>query len=484
MEKSGMGSGERFRRRLLTVLVSAWCLAPAGIFAQKGPDEAPTVLVETAPEQPARNTRWTVTILVDHPYPAEVAVQPPVFPAQLVLERVRTDSRRVDTYNGKDERWTAVQFQFTPLSPGVLNLGAFVVRVPGREVRTAALSLLVAAEPGAAPPEPRLVWSPLPDQLRLGDAVELTLSLLPPVIAAAQPQVVVPENVLMETPALSETERRAGVVLKVRLSALEAPRLVLPAVSLALGPDTVLTAPAAGIRVLAVSGSAGSPSQSAAAVEPEAVEPAPPAAPAVAPPFPDTADRRGGLWSRLFDGPRRKSLAAAAALWTEGEYARALAALRSAERRSEAGPGLTATRRELEARLGIAAGGDEVWAPVRVLGIAAGLSFFLALLFLPRKNRGAVTSRRIQGYTFTGLFLALGLGALAWLALPGSARGGDAVLLSCVARRVPDDLDDDAGFGFREGQPVYVRTRAGAWAYVETSDGQAGWIPADRMIPY
>jgi len=476
-----MGSGKRFRRRLLTAIISCWGLLALTVSAQEGSDEALTVLVETAPEAPASNIRWTVTILVDHPYPAEVAVEPPFLPAQLVLERVRTDTRRVDTFNGKDERWTAVEFQFTPRSPGLLTLGAFVVRVPGQEVRTSALSLLVAASPGEAAADPVLVWGPLPDQLRVGDAAEMTLSLFPPGISSAEPQVVVPENVLMEALALTEAEVRAGLVLKFRLRALQPPRLSLPTVRLALAPDKVLTAPAAGIRVLAGAGAAPdrSPLQSGAAIKPDAPE----AAPAV--PFPDVDARRGGPWLRMFDGQRRQTLTAAAALWTEGDYARALALLRGAERRLEAGPGLTATRRELEAGLGISVNLDEVWAPVRLLGISAGLSLFLAILFLPRKKRVAVTLGLFKGYSMTALFLGLALGALAWLGLPDTAlaHNGDAVLRTCIARRVPDAADG-AGPRFPEGQPVYVRNRAGAWVYVETPDGQAGWIPADRMIPY
>ncbi|GHU19091.1 hypothetical protein FACS1894163_11680 [Spirochaetia bacterium] len=71
MEKPGM---DRRRARLrpgLLGLLALLSLCAPGLDAQE-PSGPPAVVVQTSPESPAVGDLWTVTFLVDHPFPSDV----------------------------------------------------------------------------------------------------------------------------------------------------------------------------------------------------------------------------------------------------------------------------------------------------------------------------------------------------------------------------------------------------------------------------
>jgi hypothetical protein len=136
------------------------------------------------------------------------------------------------------------------------------------------------------------------------------------------------------------------------------------------------------------------------------------------------------------------------------------------------------------------------------------LSFCLLLLtiVLPlRVRRGdserkGVTSLFFHGYRIMVFVLIgiMGYGIVALSRLPGGferlvqegavqvaagKRPGNAVLRSCVAYRVPD-VRGAISARWMEGQPVRVRSASDAWAYAESSQGDAGWVSQDNLIFY
>jgi hypothetical protein len=119
------------------------------------------------------------------------------------------------------------------------------------------------------------------------------------------------------------------------------------------------------------------------------------------------------------------------------------------------------------------------------------LIFFL----LRKKSRGkSVTSSVSRGYriVFIVLIPVLGLGIYGFYRkFGGFGQGRPAVLRETSLYRVPEYGTENSGGnlapggeGFAEGEAVLIRSVAGSWAYVESFDGRAGWVPADRLIPY
>jgi hypothetical protein len=136
------------------------------------------------------------------------------------------------------------------------------------------------------------------------------------------------------------------------------------------------------------------------------------------------------------------------------------------------------------------------------------LSFCLLLLTIAlplRARRGdserkGVTSLFFHGYSIV-IFVLIGIMGCGIAALARSPGGferliqggageasagkgpGNAVLRSCVAYRVPDALGLISA-RWMEGQPVRVRAASDAWAYAESSQGDAGWVSQDNLVFY
>jgi hypothetical protein len=220
------------------------------------------------------------------------------------------------------------------------------------------------------------------------------------------------------------------------------------------------------------------------------------------PPFPEVPDEPFPLFRKAYG----ETLDRARELWSRTRYAEALAELRRGERDLLAGPKLAAPRRAAEQALGLTqmgAAADEKWRP---------RNFFLALillsaclLLLTMVKRGA-RSLLFRGSRY-GLVLVLVAGILGLAPQPspkakgsplekiapetGYLRGSAAVLradaqntlLQAAAYRVPD-TQGAVSARWMEGQPLHIRAVAGLWAYAESPDGDAGWVPQDNLVFY
>jgi hypothetical protein len=227
---------------------------------------------------------------------------------------------------------------------------------------------------------------------------------------------------------------------------------------------------------------------------------------AAAPAFPEAQGEPFPLFRRSY----RETLDKAREYWGQTLYAEALGELRRGERDLLSGPALVSTRRAAEELLGLPLTEDEKWRPRNCFVALLILSFCLLLFVLaaPRRaRRGAaekksVTSLSFHGYISVILILAgiMGLGVVALALSPrgfeGLVQGGAgegaagkhpgnaaAVLRSCVAYRVPD-LRGAISARWLEGQPALVRSTSGAWAYAESSGGDAGWVSQDNIVFY
>jgi len=498
MEEPGMASRFReysgllivCRRAALSLLFLASLSLPAPSFAESWPADPLSLILGQSPETPSVGGPLELVLLVSHPVPSEIGVRAPVFPSSLRLERVKTSPRAMPGFSGGEERWTAIEYVFTILDPGPIEIGSFTVSVQGRSAESGPLAI-VAAGPSAIGPRASLFWEGAPASSRAGESFELRLRLAG--IEAAdslRPEVSVPEGAIFQAVPASPQERSAGLLGRYRVTALETGMLRLPTASLRLGDGTVLSSAARAVSIVpGADGRSGETSQTLPARSSSARPASEPAgADESMPRFPDP-----GAWRLPFlDAFLDPVFAASRGLWVSGDALGALGALRAAERDFVLGPAFRDIRREAERALGLSPGHDEAYAPrmplwiVIALSAAGSLAAGCSLLYgRIRGNTASFARRRL-------LALACVFAAAAGLAgarlLYASYRAERSVVLAaCVSRRVPDDGSARSA-EFSTGQAAFVveRVRVGQidWLYIEIADGRSGWIEASFARRY
>jgi hypothetical protein len=493
---------------LLTALFFFPSQALAGQEAGGRTGEIATRL-ESSPERPVLDGTWRVSILVDHPVPDEVTVIPPELPAFLSFAQYRKEARFVRTSAEQGRRWTLAEFLFVPHRVGNIVLEPFEALVGGARILIPGARTTVTTREGAREEyHPRLVWDAPPPVIRIGEAADLTLRVLggdPLMPLRRQPlRLVVPEDALLEELPLTGEELDQGLALRLRVIPLEGNRISLGPFSLSFEALT-LEAPVISIPLAPPPGvSPPPPMQTAVAALPVENEAAFSGGPLSVSAFPE-ASKEPFL---LFRNSYRKTLGSAREYWKQARYAEALGELRRGERDFLSGPALASVRRSAETLLGLPPTADEKWRPRNFFLALVILSFCLLLpiVALPlRFRRGdsrkkGVTSPFVHGYSIVVCVLigSMGVGIAALARSPAgfgkfagfgkpaqeTAPGNAAVTLRfCLAYRVPD-LQGAITARWMEGQPVRVRSVSDAWAYAESSAGDAGWVHQEDLIFY
>jgi hypothetical protein len=462
------------------------------------------VMLESSPERPLLGGSWRVSILVDHPVPEEVTVRPPELPPSLTFAQSRKETRFVRTSAEQGRRWTLAEFLFVPQRTGEIVLEPFEALVgDSMFLSPAARTRVVAGEGEEEERHPRLVWDAPPPVLRIGEAAELSLRILDgdPPRPLPPLRITAPVEALLEEIPLTGEEADQGLALRLRLIPLEGKRVSLGPFPLRFGTLT-LEAPALSIALAPPLPTGPDPGASA----PAPGDGAPEDPPRAAPPFPEARDEPFPLFRNSY----RETLGKARDYWRQARYAEALGELRRGERDLLSGPALGTLRRAAEELLGLPLTEDEKWRPRNGLAALIVLSFCLLLpaILLPlrARRRGSekkrVTSLFSRGYGIAAFILIAGIGfGIAALArspggFEGLAGGGAgegiagkhpgnaaAVLRSCAAYRVPD-IRGAISARWLEGQPVRVRSASDAWAYAESSGGDAGWVSQDNVVFY
>jgi hypothetical protein len=231
---------------------------PVFLHAQSG-DGVLGLSVEAEPVLGEAGSLWTLTILADHPVPAEVRVQPPALPSSLRLERIRVLPR-----TGGGVRRTMVEYDFLVLRESPFTLGSFELNVPGKRGLTPPLTIRAngSVSPETGGPLPRLFWAAFPGVLRTGEPAEIALCYAYPPGGSLPAEVrsqsaaswsyrpAPPVNAILEvlpdppwpgSPAASG-QGETGVLLRLRIIPLEGPALSLPQTRLVLA-GSPLTVP-------------------------------------------------------------------------------------------------------------------------------------------------------------------------------------------------------------------------------------------------
>ena len=461
------------------------------------------VRLETNPVNPIVNNPWSVIILVNHPRPDEVNVNTPDFSSSLALESIRTDTRTISGSNSRSERWTRVEFLFTPRRPETFTLDPFEVTIHNRLALTDRINIRIQSQT-AARYEPRFRWLAPPSGLRLGETAEIILEL-----TNWDPSSRIPEDLFRGRTPLNaiieenppERTTAGGYRYRIIIIPLEAGRvrlesfafhsdsytLSVPEISLIVLPALLNQAasnetnsdPRNDIPINEISGIALSSEYNSDVYS-------------AAFPFPETGEEVSFLLRREY----LKIIAGVEALWNENLRAEALAELRKNERDSPAGPFLVSLRRQLEEALGITVTEDERWRPLGI-SLFSFVFFFIVLVFSSsllfalrlRLRDNHVTFIRRYGFIIIPLFiLIIGLvfvivdGNQGFFPLSGSV-GRIAVLKGTQSYRVPD-YKGAVNDWFSEGQPATVGDFRGEWCFAETPDGRSGWVERGSVINY
>ena len=444
----------------VSVLMALLSLPAMIIFAQ---EEQPRVLIRGAPERPVSGSAWVLTLLIAHNEPDEVNVLAPPFTGSLFLDQVLKGPRLVnpatgqtvagaqDENSGALEYWTAMEYRFMLLSPGIVTMDGFTVITPAGQVKTAPVSLTVLRPQGADQRQRcQLAWENIPAGLAAGESADIELRVngwrsglpLPDQSLFLPP---VPPGYILDPLPLPAQDKSAGIVLRLRLIPLE-PGVFLLEKRQFTADDTIFEIPALRISVTRPSTAAAdavaktAKANTALSIKnneaaPETVIPALPF-----PPLEIAAINYSRIFQK-YELECKTIYNTSKNLWDRGYRANALATLRKNERDHPAGILFAEIRRGAEQLLGFHQTNDE-----------------------KRKNLLSI---------FTG-------------------KSGSAVLKETFVYQIPDAAGEKIAH-CGEGQPVIVQSeRIGAeenrvsWVRIITNDsgGIAGWAQEERLIFY
>jgi hypothetical protein len=491
MEKQGMDRGKQlFRAGLLIFFILAFFIPSLFPGEELRADEAEAleVLIDMSPANPVVNSPWSVYVLVKHPSPREVSVEPPRFPSSLALERVRAEARTT----AQGERWTRVEFLFTPLRVDTITLEPFDVKTPLGRALSAAVNVSIGEETVRRRYEPRFRWQGRAPSVSTGKKGELLLELVnwDPMKTIPQGffQGKAPANAILEE---SMPLEEGGVYLyTISIIPLENSAVKIGPISFRYD-IYALTIPEITVPVVSAGRSQVISGEGAAA--PQNNEPLNDDPP---PPFPSGREKVFFLFQEEYDEIKAK----ARSLWEENNRAEALAEIRKNERDNLFGPYMVQLRMEIEKVLGLGFTENERWRPFKIpLTVWAifGFAIFLAGLFLfafrPQRRikwKSAVFHRGNNFFTIIALVFAAVLGfifieeSVSRFSFGSSgSTGKTGVLKETQGYRIPD-YKGAVSEKFPEGQPASIGDYRGDWYFAETPDGRSGWVPHESVIPY
>lgn len=432
---------------------------------------------------PVSNVPWTITFLVDYPYPPGVLVHPPEFPEELVLEEVRVEPRLIAAAAG--ERRSAIRFIFMPQRAAQVILGPFEVRTPQRSAITEEMPITIkGGNPRAGTRHPYFTWESGKNTFTIGESGELFMRLHDWDDGKERPQNLfrfeVPEHAIIEEHPLTQAEAARNIVLRLTLIPLEGSEITINRHHFQYEGYT-LEIPQLHLKV-----APKETDHNQQSTEARDARNAPPAslysngdAAPFSAPFPTFSVDTGALPhvlrnANVFGIDSR--IDEARMLLRQRRTAEALALIRKTERDHTFGPLFVSGRRELERLLALEPVHDEPWMPKTLCLVLfacdfACLLFFTAFGFLKKK------------WKIIPIIIVAVLSPALFFAFTGIMQPKEAVLHDSDAFYVPE-MNGEIQTHFNEGQCAFVRSISGDWVFVETSDNRTGWVRCEDMVFY
>lgn len=194
-----------------------------------------SVEVITYPESPAVNSTWTLSLIVDYPFPDDVSVIEPQFNTKFFLERIIKYSKTLGT-----KVQTVFEYSFTLSVSGIFRIEPFTVIYPGGITKTIPFNLNIRpVNEKREFPVLRLFWEMNTEQnlfLPAADSYKMTAGEHALLILRVNnlnshsepdypPQEFfmpsVPQGAILALLPLSTEERNEGIMLKLKLIPLK-----------------------------------------------------------------------------------------------------------------------------------------------------------------------------------------------------------------------------------------------------------------------
>ena len=442
------------------------------------------IFLEFLPDSVTQNEAFTVNLVVSHPNPEEVYVRAPDFNGAFRMERMHTGVRLVRDITQSNEKYTVFEFLLIPDKAGLQEIGAFEVGVFGKTRMSSPMRVHVLPEEEGF--DARLVWLGRDGRgsdgasVRIGEVYETALRIVSwgkgrPYPETFAPPIEAPENAIVEKIPLSKNDSGTGIVLRLRIVPLDGKTVSINAQGLEYEKSRI-GIPELTIKVLPAAAEftvTESPETLTAKKEDT-----------------DISRRVGPVSFSGMTGDDKKTIAVfrrgpdgciaeAERFWGEGEYAAALAVLRSGEMRLTAASAVRRVRIACENALRLPSGANEPRLPRgTVLFVLALSAAAFAVLFSVRK-RIFIPAFLLSAIIFVFLF------DLAALFFSYSYEKNRAVLKYCAAYPIPEE-DAGAAFFFMEGEAVNIRSKSGSWFFVVRAESggpeKSGWIKKEDAV--
>lgn len=450
------------------------------------------ILLEFAPDAVTKDEPFTLNILVNHPVPDEIAVETPDFHDEFRVDRLRVETRIILNNPREGDRWTVFEYLLTAVETGLLTLDPFQVSVFDETRTTNPISVLAREKQQSV--QTALLWFGENGYsrvypVRIGDSREITLRVTDwdrnKDYPAIPPWIESPPNAIIEPLPLSKNDRGAGVILRLRVIPLDENPVNIEGQTF-YHERMPLEIPSLRINTLpaALSGAAAENSEPPSdEAEAGVGNPSEPADFTVQPhgevrSFPVRTDSGKDVFITARGAGVLDCLNRAAALWEDGRYAAALAALRRGERELTAAYVVKAARITCENALRLPLCPNEPWRPARPLLFIFIFSTLLFILLFFTKTRRTLLRAAL---------LCASLSALSALLFSHAEAGNRAVLRQCAAYPIPEEDVEPNAF-FMEGEPARVISKSGAWVYAESliqnAPQKSGWVKKEDMEFY
>lgn len=533
MEKPSRGRYRTGSSGLLSILwatigLGVWGVMMGGLLCAEEPASRPVIL-EISPSTPLVNQEVCFTFFVDFPDPSGVEILFPPLPPQLVLDRIIRDVQRARPEMGFTEpRISRIRFYFIPRQVIQEKVGPYTVRIQGKEYAVAPvfLSVLDTPDVGGITRQgevlPPLSWELPPTGFRVGSATEVRLVLGErgsffkgnlqdwTSQVSLHPDWIVEQTAIPSPGGASETVggNDSFEVLRLTLTPLREGALMLPEVVLRTGQGAVLKSPVQEVRVgsaLAGENRRGLVTERPAARESPAKSRELTSARATSQKKEDGPHqvlKEGEDIAALFEGVPSFLTALLAPsvetqvlpLWKNGEYGKALGAVRRLERDSPVGFLYRGPRRILEEKLGLPSGPDEYplfWMYFFVLLILIGIGGWLwwSFGYKPYQTHKRLFPLGAVTFFLLILFFVVWYGGTSFF--PRIIYGGRPAIIGETTSlyQLPYFTEDEAkqsrkGTAVKAGERVLVQVLSSPWCYVVLSHQEIGWIQREKLYFY
>ncbi|GMO45559.1 MAG: hypothetical protein Ta2B_26650 [Termitinemataceae bacterium] len=489
--------------------------------APKGPQI--DVYAELSSQEIEQNVPFAITVMVNHPNPVEVRVQPPDFEDNFSMDRIRTEIVLLKNKDGITERWTSVEFLLNPLTAGNKYLGSFEVSIPGRTAATKRMRLFVNDEKSIKSGRLQWIgsetWRSPPTSIMVGNMAEAALRLPDGQKGKIAPKqlplrIEAPQNAVIEDLPVSASDIAAGIYFRIRILPLDEKEVRIAAHNFRFEGRT-LSVPALNIKVLAanyesngkntasiVSADTYAGQQTDIFVEDESdVNNIPPladlqinnelnrtplAGEGLSGKIPFPAFKI--LSNTFFQKTLQTTAVNAKKLWDEQKYGESVAVLRKAERETLYGRVLTPLREKLEAALLLSDMPAENWHP-RFLVIISfvlsiiSVSMILFYFWLRIQNKYEKYIAKIFTNTSVLVIWIVFICSLAVFFVMVPKNNNEVILKSTAAGTVPE-FTQESDIYFFEGEKANARLKTDEWVYVESASGKTGWVETGKVVFY